>query len=170
MVTKCLHQPLRSHPQYTERQRKPVVLTRIRSIIHVDVHAVSVGWLALQLLLLLLDLVFTLAINVDTTVLGHLIVLTCVRTIGSGDAGHSGVFTSSRRLAIGSSNSSSFLAIVLGLVGTVILVIRSEIGLGLLRGEFGRSCRIVVPGRVEESRQMMSTKNQRNKRGAVHTT
>lgn len=170
MVTKCLNQPLRSHPQHMGRQRKPVVLTRIRSIIHVDIHAVSVGWLALQLLLLLLDLVFTLAINVDATVLGHLIVLTRVRTIFSGDSGHSGIFTSGRRLAVGSSNSSGFLAIVLGLVGTVILIIGSEIGLWLLRGEFSRSSCIVVPGRVEKSRQMMSTKNQRNKCGAVHTT
>lgn len=120
-------------------------LTRIWGIVHVNIHAVSVSRLALQLLLLLLNLVFTLAVNVDATVLGHLIVLTCVLTVLSGNAGHSGIAASGRRLAVGGSDSGRLLTIILGLVCAVILIIGSQVGLWLLRRKFGRSGRIVVP-------------------------
>lgn len=66
-------------------------------------------------------------------------------TVLSRNTGHSSVTASGRRLAVGGSDSGRLLAVILGLVCTVILVIRSEIGLWLFRGEFGRSSRIVVP-------------------------
>lgn len=132
------------------------ILTRIWGIIHVNIHAVSVGRLALQLLLLLLDLIFALAINVDATVFGHFIVLACGLAILSSDADHSGIFADGRGLAVGSGDSGGLLAVVLGLVCAVILIVGSEIGLGLLRRELGRGSRIVVPRRVKAMGQLKS--------------
>lgn len=146
MGARCLDRLSQTHPQHhcIGKQRN-YELTRIWGIIHVDVHAVSVSRLALQLLLLLLDLVFALAVNVDAAVLGHLIILTRVFTVLSGNTGHSSVTASGRRLAVGGCDFGRLLAVFLSLVCTVILIIRSEIGLWLLRGEFGRSSRIIVP-------------------------
>lgn len=119
------------------------------SIRHVDVHVVvSIAALTLSLLVVLLDLVVTLALDINAAILGHLLIVAGVLD-GLGDTVHAGVQDGAGSLAIGLGNLlRGVLSIVqVNLICAVLVVIRGQIGLGLLRRELGRCGGVVVPGR-----------------------
>lgn len=99
---------------------------------------VTTSSFALGELFLLFELIFAFVLEIDTSVLGHLLFL-C--RLGAFDTGHLSITTSSSgdSLAIGLTCSSGIL--LFGFLGklfsTVLLIVGLYIGLGLLRGEFG---------------------------------
>lgn len=111
--------------------------------IHVDVHViVSVGSL---LLVILLDLVITVALNVNTAVLGHLIVIMGLVN-GLRSSVHGGVHDSGRSLAICLGDLHGIIGLIhVNLICAVVIIIGSQVCLGLLRRELGRCGSVVVP-------------------------
>lgn len=115
----------------------------LRSI-HVDVHLVAIrGTLLGALLLKLLLLILTLTLEVDTAVLGHLVLLDDLLTL-AGDASHSVVSAVGSALAVGVSGLLD-LFLEAELLGTVLLLLDVDVSLRLVGGELGRRGGIVVP-------------------------
>lgn len=113
----------------------------LRSV-HVDVHLVTLGSTLLGALLLeLLLLILTLALEVDAAVLGHLILLDDLLALTS-DADHSVV------TAVGSTSVvavGGLVDLILELLGTILLLLDIDVSLGLLGGKLGRSSGIIIP-------------------------
>jgi hypothetical protein len=113
--------------------------------IHIDIHVVvCVGSL---LLVIFLNFVVTFALNVNTAVLGHLIVIVDVSN-GLRSTVHGGVHDNGRSLAIGlGSPVDDVISLVhVNLICAVVVIVRGQVGLGLLRRELGRCGSVVVPG------------------------
>lgn len=119
----------------------------VGGITHVDVHLVSVTSAVLRSTLLFF-LVLALALDVDTAILGHLIIIRNVFALAVRDTDHSGVVDSavgSRALAVRLSSAFDSVLLQIGLVSTVLLLIDVQVSLWLFGGKLGRGSGIVIP-------------------------
>jgi hypothetical protein len=109
----------------------------------VDLHSIVIALRLALTLFFLLQLVLTLAFDVDAAVLGHLLFLVIVSVLVLAlDASHFRVLT----LLLG--GRCFFGSLLIGLVGAVFFLVRNQVGLGLLRGKLGGCRGLGVPGLV----------------------
>lgn len=105
----------------------------------VNLHLVTVDTFALPFLLLVQQLLFALALDIDTTLVREFLL---VHSILALDAFHLAIFARAR-----------FLFLLGKLVRTVLLLVRDEISLGLLRRILGGSRRLRIPARGRRVRK-----------------
>lgn len=127
----------------------------------VNLHGVVLAALPGALTFLLLELVLTLALDVDAAVLGHLLFLLTVLEavlvlLLLVDARHLGVIAR----PLGSRLQLGFLAgFLLGLLCSVFVTVGDEVGLGLLWRELGRGRSLGIPEMVLETMLEHSTRS-----------
>lgn len=119
----------------------------------VDLHSVVRGVVRMACssgitLDIILQLILALVLEIDTSILGHVILATDLASLLG--TGHLRVTISSNTTALASlarNTVSLVFDIFIQLFGPVFLLVSLKIGLGLLRGEFGGSRSFGVPSK-----------------------
>lgn len=105
------------------------------------------GIVSAGLHIVFLQLVFALVLEVDTAIVGDVLLFS---RLGSLDSSHLGIATrsggDSLAVLIGSVHQLLLLSLFGELIGAIFVLIRLRIGFGLLRGEFGWGRGFRVPG------------------------
>lgn len=140
----------------------------------VDIHGVLLHGLAFDELLIL-ELVLTLSLDVDTAIIRHLVLLDVTGGLLVAvlaiffDTAHLGVFAIcgllvAVRLAIGNrlGRVGILSLLLLAFLGAVLFVVGGQICLGLLGGELGRRRGLAVPVRGKVSLSILPSMSDNN--------